>query len=142
MNTPPESPPADSNEEKRPTTVDAGRAAEELAAVYLKEHGFRIIRCNWRCRQGEVDIIAEEGEVIVFVEVKSRGRSDHGRPAEAVTRRKRARIVSAAALFAVSCGLADRAMRFDVVEVTERRGQPHFHHFPNAFTPAGRYQVL
>ena len=94
-----------------------GAHGEELAAKYLTAAGMTIAARNWRCRYGELDIVARAGESIVFVEVKTRSGSGFGRPAEAVTRIKQARIRKLAMLW-----LAERAgpwvpVRFDVVEV-------------------------
>ena len=69
-----------------------GRFGEQLAARALSEAGLRILARNWRCDQGELDIVAREGTTIVFVEVKTRSTTAFGTPAEAVTPAKAARI--------------------------------------------------
>ncbi len=69
-----------------------GRYGEELAAAYLADAGLDIIERNWRCRDGEIDLVAREGPVLVFVEVKTRSTKGFGDPAEAVTPTKAGRI--------------------------------------------------
>jgi len=121
--------------------AESGQKGESLAASFLRRQGYTIRRVNWRCRQGEIDIIAEEGETLVFVEVKTRRRTAHGRPIEAVTRQKQRRILHAAALYAVSNDFAERPMRFDVVEVFEGADGASCRLQRAAFTPSG-YAVL
>ncbi|HHW08842.1 MAG TPA: YraN family protein [Firmicutes bacterium] len=73
---------------------EAGRSAEEAAALYLRRLGYRIVSRNYRCRQGEIDIIAWDGPNLVFVEVRQR--TDGGLAAESIDSRKRRKIVAAA----------------------------------------------
>ena len=129
----------------RPTrspTQARGHSGEQVAASYLELLGFRIRKRNWRCRSGEIDLICEEGDCLVFTEVKLRASLEHGQPAEAVTYGKQARIIRAAALYAVTHGLEERTMRFDIVEVvvTPASG-PRCRLMRSAFTPQG-YSVL
>ena len=94
-----------------------GRRGEDAAARFLERAGMTIVERRYRIRQGEIDLVALEGEVVVFVEVKTRGPGALDRPAAAVDRRKQRRLAT--------CGLAwlsgrrwlHRAARFDVVEV-------------------------
>lgn len=69
-----------------------GRFGEELAASYLRDAGLMILERNWRCPAGELDIVARDGEVLAFVEVKTRSSTAFGDPAEAVTRAKADRL--------------------------------------------------
>jgi putative endonuclease len=94
-----------------------GRAGEAAAARYLSDLGFRILKTGYRTRAGEIDIVAEEAGTVVFVEVKARSTLACGRPAEAVDRRKRMRILRAAGIFLMLAGMTERPCRFDVVEV-------------------------
>lgn len=71
---------------------DRGRAGEERAATHLRAAGYEILDRNWRCKQGELDIVAGIGQVLVFVEVKTRRTVEFGHPFEAVDARKRARL--------------------------------------------------
>jgi len=99
-----------------------GRRGEEAAARHLASRGLRILERGFRCRAGEIDIVARDGETLVFVEVKSRSSLACGRPAEAVDLRKRRRLLSAASWYLLSHGGPDRPCRFDVVEVVEAPG--------------------
>lgn len=94
-----------------------GRDGEDLAETALRRAGLRILERRYRNRYGEIDIVAEDGDVVVFVEVKARRRTVHGSPAAAVTRKKRDRIARVAAAFIQRRRLSERCCRFDVVEV-------------------------
>jgi len=97
--------------------ISLGSQGEELAAGHLRKLGYRILCRNYRCRQGEIDIVAEEGAVLVFVEVKARGGASFGDPLEAVTPRKRGQIARAAMRYLAENDGHDRPARFDVVGV-------------------------
>ena len=93
-----------------------GTEYEELAARWLTGKGFEILEKNYRCRIGEIDLIAREGGYLVFVEVKYRRTADQGDPEEAVDQRKRRRIGQAAAYYLYLHGLPENTLcRFDVV---------------------------
>ncbi|MBD0323261.1 MAG: YraN family protein [Aldersonia sp.] len=93
-----------------------GARGEDLAAAYLEETGLRIVCRNWRCRYGELDVIARDGPIVAFVEVKTRTGRAFGLPAEAVTFAKQARIRRLAGMWlAEQPGWVD--VRFDVVSV-------------------------
>ena len=94
-----------------------GERGEEAGATFLESLGFRILARRFRSRAGEIDIVAEEGRTLVFVEVKSRSSETFGLPAEAVDGRKQARLVKAAALYLMRDPDGDRICRFDVLEV-------------------------
>ena len=96
-----------------------GAEGEERARRSLERAGYRILSRNYRCRHGEVDLVAQEGEVIAFVEVKARRSGTYGIPALAVTRAKRRRILRAALHWLLANGLPDRPVRFDVVSLRE-----------------------
>lgn len=93
-----------------------GKAAEEQAVNYLRALGWLIVARNWRWRGGEVDIIAKDGETLVFVEVKSREDPGFMRPEEAVDRRKQLRLLRSAQAYLQ--GKPWVPVRFDVVAVT------------------------
>ncbi len=97
--------------------VELGRRGEAIAARYLAGRGFRILQHRFRTRGGEIDLVAEEGETLAFIEVKTRSSAACGRPAEAVDRRKQARLARAATVYLARTGRHDSACRFDVVEV-------------------------
>jgi len=116
-----------------------GASGEELACRHLASRGFVILDRNYRCRSGEVDIVAREGEATVFVEVKERGSPSHGEGLEAVTFGKRRRIIRAARLYAASRGLSETRLRFDVVSIDGTRGDaPKIRHDRDAFDAEGR----
>ena len=100
---------------------ERGDWGEERAALYLRLHGYRILERNFRCRQGEIDIIARRGDVVAFVEVKQRKNADYGEAREFVTFSKQRRIIRAAELWLVRehCELQPR---FDVIEVYAPQG--------------------
>ena len=93
-----------------------GTAYEQIAGRFLEKKGFQILEYNYRCRAGEIDLIAREGGYLVFVEVKYRRTADQGDPEEAVDQRKRRRIGQAAAYYLYLHGLPENTLcRFDVV---------------------------
>ncbi|MBR2779133.1 MAG: YraN family protein [Firmicutes bacterium] len=94
-----------------------GMEGEERAAVYLDHKGYELLERNFRCRWGEIDIIALDGETLCFIEVKTRNSVRHGLPAEAVGRRKMMRLQRCAHVYMERFGGRYRDVRFDVVEV-------------------------
>ena len=95
-----------------------GSRYEQMAAEYLKQQGYRILEMNFRCRDGEVDIVAEEASCLVFVEVKYRSSEKYGLPQEAVTRRKQRSISRVAQFYRVRYRVReDVSSRFDVVAI-------------------------
>ena len=91
----------------------AGARAEELCAELLRKAGLRVLARNWRCRHGEIDLVAEEGDTLVFAEVRFRRSQRYGGAAESVTATKQARLVAAARLYLMRRPDAD--CRFDVL---------------------------
>jgi putative endonuclease len=116
----------------------AGEAGESLACEFLRRLGYEIVARNFRCRSGEVDVVAKQGGTTVFVEVKDRASASHGEGHEAVTFGKRRRIIRAAKLFAASRGLFDSPLRFDVISIDRSgSGGPALRHDPGAFDVEG-----
>lgn len=95
-----------------------GVQGEQVAAAYLTAHGYRIRERNFRCRLGEIDLIAEEGGRVVFVEVKTRRGHHYGLPQEAVNRAKQERLRRLAEYYLRGHGGLDRPCRFDVLAIT------------------------
>jgi putative endonuclease len=96
-----------------------GSAGEDHAVEWLERHGFSIIERNWRCARGEIDIVARDGDMIVFVEVKTRTGQGAGHPFEAVTSRKLTRIRQLVpAWFHAHRDQTARAIRIDCIAVT------------------------
>lgn len=101
-----------------------GDWGEERVAEYLRERGCRIVAAKYRCRFGEIDLIAKDGDVLCFVEVKLRDRVDHGLPREYVTKAKQRRLRTTAQFY-LSTHDPDAVCRFDVAEVyTDRTYSP------------------
>lgn len=96
---------------------ELGDLGEDLAARHLIAHGYIILARKFRCRSGEIDIIAVENEVLVFVEVRSRSDEEHGMPCETINRLKRRHIRRVALTYQAKYGLLDRDSRFDCVFV-------------------------
>lgn len=92
-----------------------GEKYERRAGAYLAERGYEILEYNFRCRTGEIDVVARDGEYLVFCEVKYRADHEKGHPAEAVGFRKQQAISRCALYYMKSHGLSDAACRFDVV---------------------------
>ena len=111
---------------------EKGAQAEEKAADYLRSLGCSILERNYRSRLGEIDIIAQDGEGVVFVEVRSRARSSFGLARETVGFWKQRRIVKTAMMYALMKRL-DCPMRFDVIAFEGDR----LEHLPDAFDAAG-----
>jgi putative endonuclease len=93
-----------------------GEPAENLAAAFLERRGLAILERNYRCRFGEIDIVARSGALLVFVEVRARRSEAFGGAAGSITAAKRRRLVAAARHY-LAARRADRACRFDVVLV-------------------------
>jgi len=100
---------------------NVGRVGESLAAQALHEQGYHILEQNFRCRQGEIDLVAEDAGDLVFVEVKTRRGNPYGLPEEAVTRAKRRKLAQVASCYLDQHGNPDRSWRIDVVAVQFNR---------------------
>jgi putative endonuclease len=98
----------------------AGARAEELCAELLRGAGLRVLARNWRCRHGEIDLVAEDGGTLVFAEVRYRRDQRYGGAAESVTAAKQARLVAAARLYLMRRPDAD--CRFDVLLLDSLEG--------------------
>ena len=116
-------------------TQDLGRYGEQLAVEHLQAAGLTVLDRNWRCREGELDVVARQGGTVVFVEVKTRSGTGFGEPTEAVTQRKARRLRVLAARWLAENRPADASdLRFDVVAIVRRRGYaPQLVHLQGAF---------
>jgi putative endonuclease len=102
-------------------TKDAvGRYGEDLAARHLRESGLAILERNWRCRDGEIDIVARDGDALVMCEVKTRSGTGFGTALEAVTPAKAARLRRLATQWLAARRLSVPEVRFDVIGVSRR----------------------
>jgi putative endonuclease len=101
-----------------------GAQGESIAAAHLEARGLRVIARNYPSRYGEIDLIAEEGETLVFVEVKARRGTAYGTPEESVTARKRERLTKTAQTYLAERWLEQRDWRIDVVGITLQANDP------------------
>lgn len=97
-------------------TKEIGQFGEDVAAKFLKKKGYKVTARNYSCQFGEIDIIACQGDTLIFVEVKTRRSALYGTPAEAVTYNKRQHIVNTAKYYLMQTEY-DGNFRFDVVEI-------------------------
>jgi putative endonuclease len=120
-----------------------GDRGERHAARFLQQRGFKILARQVANAFGEIDLVALDGDVVAFVEVRTRRSLDAGHPAESVTATKQARLARAALAFLKQKGLLEHRSRFDVVAVLWPDGapSPSCEHYPNAFEPPGRGQL-
>lgn len=111
-----------------------GRWGEDLAATYLESVGYEILARNWRSRRGEIDIIARSGQIVAFVEVKTRRGQQFGLPEEALTQAKATRLIQLAQEYLMECELYDVDWRIDLVAVELDSGGKllRCEHIPNA----------
>ena len=115
-------------------SYETGVRGEEIAGEYLVKKGMRLIEMRHREKAGEIDLIMEDADTLVFVEVKARFSAQRaGAGAMAVTAAKQRKIARAALLYLMKHGWTRREVRFDVVEIT----QAGILHIPNAFQPGG-----
>jgi len=116
-----------------------GAEGERAAKAFLVSAGFRILRENYSTPVGEIDVIAREGDVLVFVEVKARTSVEFGPPQSSITPTKQRQIAKAASLFLQREGLSDAPCRFDVVAVSFGAGreQPEILLIRDAFGAGG-----
>ncbi|MGQ4806858.1 hypothetical protein NKDENANG_00194 [Candidatus Entotheonellaceae bacterium PAL068K] len=113
-----------------------GQQGEQIAADYLQQQGYLIQQQNYRCRRGEIDLIAWDGATLVFVEVKTKSRAAFGAPQAMVHRRKQQTIVRVAMMYVQQYRVQNTALRFDVVAITfPIGGLPEVTHVPDAFSP-------
>jgi putative endonuclease len=110
-----------------------GTRGEDAAVELLRAGGYRIVARNHRCPRGEIDVIAEKGELLVFVEVRTRATSAFGGPEETVGARKQRRVIAAARDYLAQRRGRAKAARFDVIAVVEGPQGPALTHFENAF---------
>lgn len=105
---------------------ELGEKGEDIAVRYLKSRGYRIVARNYRVRLGEIDIIAEQGADLVFVEVKTRSDNSFGSPFESVTVQKQKQLSRVALEYLSRNGCQDRPARFDVVGIRFESGGSRF----------------
>ena len=94
-----------------------GQRGEQYAAEYLSDHGYAIRARNWRCPVGEIDLVTEKDDVVIFVEVRTRRGDRLGTPEESITPAKRAKLITAAQTYLDEHSQTDRDWRIDVVAI-------------------------
>lgn len=99
------------------TKLQEGKLGEDIAVEYLKKHGFKIIERNFRIRGGEIDIVALDGDILAFIEVKTRSSSEFGSPFEAITPWKLRALIKSAQFYKVKHPKLPESMRIDAVAV-------------------------
>lgn len=116
-------------------TQQLGKKIEEAAQQFLEQKGLRLVVCNYQCRMGEIDLIMQDKEELVFVEVRYRKQSNFGSAAESINSKKQMRIVRTAQIYLREKRLTDRVpCRFDVVACTPNsQGQLSFEWIVGAF---------
>jgi putative endonuclease len=108
---------------------ELGRAGEQVAAEYLERAGLRILDRNWRCADGEIDIVAAERRVLVVCEVKTRSDARFGTPLEAISRNKRTRLRRLAAQWLAAHGVLFDEVRLDVIGlIKDKAGEFQIEH--------------
>jgi len=109
-----------------------GHEAESLACDYLQQQGLRLLTRNFRCKLGELDLVMQDHDSLVFVEVKYRTRQDYGHGSEAVDRNKQAKLIRTAQVYLQQHPeYLDSPMRFDVISIDGNRQKIHW--LANAF---------
>ena len=105
-----------------PTSTHAlGRRGEDRAVAYLRTHGYRIVERNFRCKLGELDVIAREGDALVFVEVRTRSSGGRGGALEMIDATKQRQVARVASYYLARRRLESATCRFDVVGITGER---------------------
>lgn len=117
--------------------LDFGKTSESQAAEFLKNQGYQILELNYRSIFGEIDIVAKDGRVICFIEVKSRSTPAFGLPKEAVNKRKQHKLSQSALAYLKERRLLSHSCRFDVLALS--RDEPGFELLKDAFELNGKY---
>ena len=102
----------------KPTHLLKGETAEQQALVYLQKQGLQLVCSNFRCKQGELDLVMRDGEALVIVEVRFRQSEQFGGALASITAQKQARIVAATQHYVIINHLSHLAIRFDVVALS------------------------
>jgi putative endonuclease len=116
-----------------PEKKEIGQKGENLAVEYLQKLGYKVLERNYRCKLGEVDIIALDNDTLVFIEVRTRSSLDFGLPQESINRRKRHQISKVALEYMIRRKLKNIPARFDVVAISLEPGKEKVDHIKDAF---------
>lgn len=126
------------------STHQKGKSAEEWAAIFLRLKGYRVLQNNFRVPQGEIDLVAQKGNNLIFVEVKSRRSGKQGSGLEAVSPLKVKRLSAAAAAYLATHSCDGFSCRFDVITLGPDKNWfkfPKIAHLQNAFPAVGNFNV-
>jgi len=115
------------------TRIDIGKRGETLAISFLKKNGYRIIESNFRCRYGEIDIVAQDGKTVAFIEVKTKTSNRFGSPTQAVDSRKQRQVSKTALAYISQKRLTNYSARFDVVGINIKGSNSEIELIKNAF---------
>ncbi|MBD3306714.1 YraN family protein [candidate division KSB3 bacterium] len=115
--------------------ISIGKRGERLAQRYLRHQHYAIRETNFRCKLGEIDIIAEDGEVVVFIEVRTKTSARYGPAYNSVTVSKQQQVKRVALFYISTNNLVETQFRFDVIGIllNPKTGEHHLDHIQNAF---------
>lgn len=115
--------------------IDLGKFGEELASLYLEKLDYRIVERNWRFKKAEIDIIAYDREVLVFIEVKTKSYDYYGKPEESISEYKMNLLIDAASQYMVQKD-HQWEIRFDIISIiVDNSEEPIVSHYKDAFFP-------
>ncbi|MDO5557274.1 MAG: YraN family protein [Clostridia bacterium] len=111
---------------------EIGRIGEDLATEFLENKGYEIIKKNFECKQGEIDIIAKDKNEYVFIEVKTRTNGYYGKPVDAVDKIKRKHIYKSTEYYVFKNNLENEFIRIDVIQIFIRKNKVYINHIKQA----------
>ena len=118
---------------EKPTTKQTGNKGEQIAMQHLKQQGLEIVEMNYRFGHGEIDVVARDGDVLVFCEVKTRYTDEFGAPEYAITPRKQQQLRKVAQAYLFDHEIREVDCRFDVVAIRMTGNRPEINYIKNAF---------
>lgn len=110
-----------------------GKTGEDIATRFIKGRNYLIIERNYRCKIGEIDLIAKKDNTICFIEVKTRKSESYGRPEESINQAKIKKIKTIASYYLTSREIGDLEVSFDAILIRFKSGEYHLKHIKNAF---------
>lgn len=118
--------------DKTKSSQSRGKEAESIALEFLQQHGMQLITHNYRCRNGEIDLIMEQSDTLIFVEVRFRKTATFGSALESIDERKKSRIINCATHY-LSTQRVSKASRFDIVALSPNNKKLDINWIPDAF---------
>lgn len=113
--------------------IKTGRTGEDTAILELKKKGYKLLEKNYRSHFGEIDIIAEDGDIIAFIEIKTRRSDSYGEPGLSITKQKKERMYKTSLAYLIRNGMTSRRCRFDVVLIIRYRNKDDIQVVKDAF---------